>query len=81
VKRAVTDLARRLYVTRSRAALDRTLMVVFDLPYGAARRYLITGTTLPTGLRGDLTAVIKAVIDRLSPSEDGRVGRYERRGD
>jgi AcrR family transcriptional regulator len=64
VKRAVTDLARRLYGSRSRAALDRTLMVVFDLPYGAARRYLITGTRLPTGLRGDLTAAIKAVIDR-----------------
>lgn len=64
VKRAVADLARRLYGTRSRAALDRTLMVVFDLPYGAARRYLITGTKLPTSLRGELTAAIDAVLAR-----------------
>jgi AcrR family transcriptional regulator len=64
VERAVIALARRLYGTRSRAAVDRTLMVVFDLPYGAARRYLITGTALPTGLRSDLTAAIEAVLDR-----------------
>jgi AcrR family transcriptional regulator len=64
VERAVVALARRLYGTRSRAAIDRTLMVVFDLPYGAARRYLITGTALPTGLRSDLTAAIEAVLDR-----------------
>src|SRR5215218_11054722 len=42
VERAVVHLARRLYGTRSRAALDRTLMAVFDLPYGAVRRYLIS---------------------------------------
>ena len=35
VKRAVVQLARRLYGSGSRAALDRTLLAVFDLPYGA----------------------------------------------
>jgi AcrR family transcriptional regulator len=64
IERAVVDLARQLYGTRSRPALDRTLMVVFDLPYGAARRYLIAGTRLPTRLRGDVTAAINAVLDR-----------------
>ena len=64
LKRAIVRLAHRLYGSRSRAALDRTLLVTFDLPYGAARRYLITGTPLPTGLRADLTAAIAAVIDR-----------------
>ena len=64
VERAVVDLARRLYGRRTRAALDRTLLAVFDLPYGAARRYLITGTKLPPGLRADLTRAVSAVIDR-----------------
>lgn len=64
IERAVVDLARQLYGTRSRPALDRTLMVVFDLPYGAARRYLIAGTRLPTRLRGDVTAAVTAVLDR-----------------
>jgi AcrR family transcriptional regulator len=64
VERAVVDLARRLYGTRSRTALDRTLMAVFDLPYGAVRRYLISGARLPTGLRADLTRAVSAVLDQ-----------------
>jgi AcrR family transcriptional regulator len=64
VERAVVDLARRLYGRRTRAALDRTLLVVFDLPYGAARRYLIAGAKLPAGLRADLTRAVSAVIDQ-----------------
>jgi hypothetical protein len=62
VERAVVQLARRLYGSRSRAALDRTLLAVFDLPYGAARRYLIAGAPLPSGLRGDLARAVAAVI-------------------
>jgi AcrR family transcriptional regulator len=63
VERGVVQLARRLYGRRTRAALDRTLLAVFDLPYGAVRRYLITGTRLPPGLRADLTRAVAAVID------------------
>ena len=63
VERAIVQLARRLYGTRSRAALDRTLLVTFDLPYGAARRYLITGSRLPSGLRSDLVRAAEAVVD------------------
>jgi AcrR family transcriptional regulator len=62
VERAVVQLARRLYGSRSRAALDRTLLAVFDLPYGAARRYLIAGAPLPSGLRADLARAVAAVI-------------------
>lgn len=64
VERSVTALARRLYGRRNRAALDRTLLAVFDLPYGAARRHLIAGAPLPPGLRTDLTRAVSAVIDR-----------------
>ena len=63
VERAVVQLARRLYGKRSRAALDRTLLAVFDLPYGAARRYLITGMALPSRLADDLSRAVAAVID------------------
>jgi AcrR family transcriptional regulator len=63
VERAVVALARRLYGRPSRAALDRTLLAVFDLPYGASRRYLISGTPLPKTLRADLGRAIAAVID------------------
>jgi len=63
VERAVADLARRIYGKRTRAALNRTLLAVFDLPYGAARRYLIAGQKLPSGLRADVARAVSAVID------------------
>ena len=67
VERAVVNLARRLYGKTTRAALDRTLLAVFDLPYGAARRYLIKRAKLPAGLRDDLTRAVAAVIDQPLP--------------
>jgi AcrR family transcriptional regulator len=63
VERAVVDLARRLYGRRTRAALDRTLLAVFDLPYGAVRRHLIAGTTFPPGMRADLARAVAAVLE------------------
>ena len=63
VERAVVDLARGLYGRASRAALDRVLLAVFDLPYGAVRRHLIAGRPLPSGLRGELARAIAAVVD------------------
>lgn len=62
VERAVVALAKRLYGTRSRRALDRTLLVVFDLPYGASRRLLIEGRPLPRALRSDLETAVRRVI-------------------
>jgi AcrR family transcriptional regulator len=67
IERAIMQLAHRLYGRRTRAALNRTLLAVFDLPYGAARRYLIAGTQLPPGLRADLTRAVVAVIDKRLP--------------
>ena len=63
VERAVVTMAKRLYGRRTRQALDRTLLAVFDLPYGATKRHLVRGTKLPTGLRRDLEIAVKAVID------------------
>jgi AcrR family transcriptional regulator len=62
VERAVAALAHRLYGRATRAALDRTLLAVFDLPYGAVRRYLISGAPLPKALRADLSRAVAAVI-------------------
>jgi AcrR family transcriptional regulator len=64
VERAVVALARRLYGRRTRAALERTLLCVFDLPYGAARRHLSQGERLPRGLKADLEIAIEAVLRR-----------------
>ncbi|HYI37955.1 MAG TPA: helix-turn-helix domain-containing protein [Thermoleophilaceae bacterium] len=64
VERAVVDLARGLYGRASRAALDRVLLAVFDLPYGAVRRHMIAREPLPRGLRGDLARAIAAVVDQ-----------------
>ena len=63
VERAVVDLTRGLYGRASRAALDRVLLAVFDLPYGAVRRHLVAGRPLPSGLRSDLARAIEAVVD------------------
>jgi AcrR family transcriptional regulator len=68
VERAVVQLAVRLYGRRTRTAVDRTILAVFDLPYGAARRHLISGTALPSGLRDDLAAAVAAVLERPLPA-------------
>lgn len=62
VEAAVVTLARRLYGRSTRAAVDRTLLAVFDLPYGAVRRYLITGSKIPAGLRDDVARAVEAVL-------------------
>ncbi|WNG93622.1 TetR/AcrR family transcriptional regulator [Mycobacterium sp. ITM-2016-00318] len=63
VQRAVKEMAERLYGTRSRRAFDRTMLAVFDLPYGATKRYLVSGAKLPAGLRDDAETAVRAVID------------------
>ena len=63
VQAAVVTLARRLYGRSTKAALNRTMLAVFDLPYGAVRRYLLTGSKIPAGLRDDLARAVEAVLD------------------
>ena len=63
IERGVVSLARRLYGSAGRRALDRTLLAVFDLPYGAARRHLIAGNELPALLRDDLEPAVLAALD------------------
>ena len=60
--RAVRRLSVALFGRRADAALERTLLAVFDLPYGAARRHLVAGAPLPRTLWGDLERAVRAVI-------------------
>jgi AcrR family transcriptional regulator len=67
VERAVVSLARRLYGRATRPALNRTLLAVFDLPFGATHRYLLMGIAIPRGLRADLEPAVVAVIGDSGP--------------
>jgi AcrR family transcriptional regulator len=59
---ALTRLARRLYGRATAGTVERTLTAVVDLPMGAIRRHLIAGTPLPSGLRGQLEAAVRAAL-------------------
>jgi AcrR family transcriptional regulator len=72
VEQAVRKLAGRLYGSRARAASERTLLVVWDIPYGAARRHLIADRPFPPGLRGDVGSAVAVVLDRPLPSGHGQ---------
>ncbi|MCT7657541.1 TetR/AcrR family transcriptional regulator [Mycobacterium deserti] len=63
VERAVTTLTERLYGKNTRRALDRTMLAVFDLPYGATKRYLVGDRKLPSRLRHDLEVAVRAVLN------------------
>ena len=62
VEEAIALLARRLHGRLTRAAVERTVLVVFDLPYGAARRHLLAGSSLPPALRREVEAAARAVL-------------------
>lgn len=62
VERAVTDLCRRLYGRASRPNLERTMLAVFDLPYGAVKRHLDVGEPPPARVGELLASAVRAVI-------------------
>jgi AcrR family transcriptional regulator len=62
VERAVVELSRRLYGSASRRNVERVMLVVFDLPYGAVKRHLDTGRPPPADLGDNLERAIRAVI-------------------
>jgi AcrR family transcriptional regulator len=62
VRDAVMSLTRRLYGNASRPSVERTMCAVIDLPYGAIRRHLGSGSALPRNVRPQLAAAIEAAI-------------------
>jgi hypothetical protein len=62
LERAIGALARRLYGSTRRDAVERTACAVVDLPIGAIRRHLIAGAPLPATLRPQLEAAVRAAL-------------------
>lgn len=68
-------LARRLYGRATVAAVEWTTCAVVDLPQGAIRRHLVSGTRVPASVRTQLEAAIPAALrNAQSPKEK----RYDR---
>jgi hypothetical protein len=42
--------------------MQRVLLAVFDIPYGAARRHLVAGKPLPPSLRAQVAKAVRAVL-------------------
>ena len=61
---AILELARRLHGRATRTALEQTTFTVIDLPLGAVRRHLVAGTPLPSSLRAQLEAAVRAALGR-----------------
>jgi AcrR family transcriptional regulator len=62
LRAALVELAARIYGRASRARVEQTACAVTDLPLGAIRRHLVTGSTLPVQLRDQLEAAIRAAL-------------------
>jgi len=69
---ALTTLARRFYGRATRDAVQRTTFAVVDLPQGAIRRHLVSGTSVPNNVRPQLAAAIRAALTD-PPTRTGEV--------
>jgi AcrR family transcriptional regulator len=63
VEEAIGALARRLFGRVSRDRVEQTALAVFDLPYGALRRHLVSGKRPPAALRTPLARAVRAALD------------------
>jgi AcrR family transcriptional regulator len=62
LEEGLARLARALYGTAGRTEIQRVLLAVFDIPYGAARRHLIAGRPLPASVQSDVEKAVRAVL-------------------
>lgn len=62
LERGLARLARALYGAAGRADMQRVLLAVFDIPYGAARRHLLAGKPLPASLRAEVEKAVRALL-------------------
>jgi AcrR family transcriptional regulator len=63
IEEAIGALARRLFGRVSRERVEQTALAVFDLPYGALRRHLVSGKRPPAALRVPLARAVRAALD------------------
>jgi AcrR family transcriptional regulator len=64
IERAIAALARRLFGRAGRQRIEQTALAVFDLPYGALRRHLVSGHSPPAALRAPLARAVRAALDK-----------------
>jgi AcrR family transcriptional regulator len=62
LEQGLARLARALYGTAGQVEMQRVLLAVFDIPYGAARRHLVAGKPLPPSLRAQVEKAVRAVL-------------------
>jgi AcrR family transcriptional regulator len=62
IEGAIASLARRLFGQASRQRVEQTALAVFDLPYGALRRHLVSGQRPPAALRAPLARAVRAAL-------------------
>jgi AcrR family transcriptional regulator len=70
IERAIGALTRRLFGRTGRAWVEQTALAVFDLPNGALRRHLISGTRPPARLRAPLTRAVRAALEDERRTDD-----------
>jgi AcrR family transcriptional regulator len=63
IEEAIGALARRLFGRVSAERVEQTALAVFDLPYGALRRHLVSGKRPPAALRAPLARAVRAALD------------------
>jgi AcrR family transcriptional regulator len=63
IEEAIGALARRLFGRMTRERVEQTALAVFDLPYGALRRHLVSGQRPPAALRAPLARAVRAALD------------------
>jgi AcrR family transcriptional regulator len=62
IEGAIASLARRLFGRAGRQRVEQTALAVFDLPYGALRRHLVSGQRPPAALRAPLARAVRAAL-------------------
>lgn len=73
-------MARRLYGRASRAAVQRVACAVVDLPHGAIRRHLVANTAVPSSVRPQLAAAVRAALLSSGDSATAAAGQDHEAG-
>jgi AcrR family transcriptional regulator len=63
IEDAMRTLARRLFGRGGREQVEQVALAVFDLPYGALRRHLVSGTRPPAAGRSHLARAVRAALE------------------
>ncbi len=68
LERCIKRLARDIHGSAGAQSTEIAALAIFDLPYGAARRHLIAGRSLPGALRRHVEVAVRAIVAMKAPS-------------